>query len=840
MDYKSMNDQMKEEKPDVVMPESEAVVPELNTDMFPNSGNEPELTTLEKQKKGKKEKKPKTLREKKEKPAKVPKEKLPKEKPVKAPKEKLPKEKKEKPVKAPKEKKPRDPNQKNVLQSTKEKIGAFLAKRQAASESNLQKPAKTSKRTGSIMTILMVTCIVPVVLMVVLGIVSYITASNAILNQTQNSAMATVDAVADYTNMVCNVVTTKATEIVSNAEVAGYYQKLYKKPNDPEAKSAIANIKNLLLQTQKSNTYISSGTIIPIGGDGVTTMVGKFPDDAGTIFAESEEGKYFFESGKIAGWRGYHEFADEQLKGSSNGYAFAYYRKFLQNNTMLVMDVSMESVKDILLNMDIGEGSVRALVSNDGREIGLEEEKITINETDGRMTGDFYGMGTEEHNGHYFVGSWFYEETKENKEGGYLDVKVNGDPYFYFYSPVGTTGIMLCTLIPQDNLLAEARSIAYMTVAFVLVAAIIALLLGGSIAGGIRKTLNIIVKGLKRVGAGDLTVEFNIRRNDEFRILTNDLNQTLSGIRSLIDDTRNFGEQVNTMSGELAVNTYDINESMKQVIRAVEEVAEGTQNQASETENSNMKMISLAENLNDISGQTEVMEKMADNVMNSVESGNQIMDVLNQKSETTAEITKELSEEILEVENRSKEIQGIIGVINNIAEQTNLLSLNASIEAARAGEAGRGFSVVAAEIRKLAEQSKDSANQIKKIVMGITETTTKTSESARAAEAMMQEQTAALHDTVAIFQDIREATVELVQKLHIAGDSMDQIMKEKEDVGDSLQNIAAISEQAAASVQEINATLNEEMMTITHLAEEAEDLKGQMEIMNSSLEKFQV
>ncbi|MBQ7777246.1 MAG: hypothetical protein IJ379_15110, partial [Lachnospiraceae bacterium] len=122
----------------------------------------------------------------------------------------------------------------------------------------------------------------------------------------------------------------------------------------------------------------------------------------------------------------------------------------------------------------------------------------------------------------------------------------------------------------------------------------------------------------------------------------------------------------------------------------------------------------------------------------------------------------------------------------------------------------------------------------------ITETTNRTSESAKATEAMMQEQTTALHDTVAIFQDIREATVELVEKLHIAGNSMEQIMNEKEDVGDSLQNIAAISQQAAASVEEINATLSEEMQTLVHLSEDANNLKEQMEIMNSSMEKFQV
>lgn len=696
------------------------------------------------------------------------------------------------------------------------------------------------KGTGSIIVVLMATCIVPVVLMMVLGVVSYITASNAIKNQTKESALATVNAVADYTDIVTNVVTAKAAEIVANKDVTSYYQKLYKDQNSEEAKTALTNAGVLLNQSKKSNTYVYSYSIIPIGGKGSTTLVGTFPDDAWTTFSESEEGKYFLESGKIAGWRGYHEFSDEYLLSSAAAYGFAYYRKFLQNNTMLVLDISMDTIKNILIDMNVGEGSIKALISADDREIGVEQDKISVDPDDGDITAEFYGMGTPEHAEQKFVGTWFYEQTKGSKEGGVLEVEVDGTKYFYFYSPVGTTGIMLCTLVPQNILLAQARSIAYLTLVIVVVATMIALILGTLIARGIRKTLNEVVRGLKKAGAGDLTVEFTTNRNDEFKLLTTDLNQTLHGIRGLIQDTRNFGEQVNTMSGNLVVKTAEINESMKQVMRAVTEVSEGTQNQASETENSNLKMISLAGNLTDISEQTEVMEKMADNVMRSVENGNRIMEVLNGKSDTTTAITKELNEEILEVENRSKEIQGIIGVINSIAEQTNLLSLNASIEAARAGAQGRGFAVVAEEIRKLSEQSKNSANQIEKIVVGITETTNKTSESARATEAMMQEQVVALHETVSIFRDIREATVELVQKLHGAAESMEQIMKEKEDVGDSLQNIAAISEEAAASVEEINATLSEEMMTITHLAEDAEALKAQMQVMSSCLDKFQV
>ena len=735
-------------------------------------------------------------------------------------------------MKADKEKKLKTPKEKKVKEPKAKKLKTSKAQK------NLNKG--NGKKAGSIMTTLMVIAIVPVLLMIVLGVVSYSTASKAILSKCEESAMTTVNAMADYTNLICNSVSTKAAEVVGNSDVSKYYSKYYKDPTSDEAVSSYAAIKTMFGQIKQSNSYVSSYTIIPIGGKGISTLAGSVPDNAWDSFVNTEEAQYFLANGQIAGWKGYHEYADENMASAASGYAFAYYRKMMKNDTMLIMDINMQEVKDILIDMDMGEGSIRALISKDGREIGVEADKISIDPDDSTITAEFYGLGTEEHGGQYFVGQSFYEETKESKAGGLNTVVVGGKTYLYFYSPVGTTGIMMCALVPQANLLAEARNIAYVTAGLVVVAGLIALGLGVLIARSIRKTLQDTVNGLKKVEEGDLTVQFTTKRKDEFKQLTNSMNQMLGGIRGLIQDTSDFGETVNDMSANLAEKTVDINESMQQVLMAVEEVAEGTQNQASETENSNQKMISLSENLTDISAQTEAMQEMADNVMRSVEDGNRIMEVLNEKSDTTAEITKELSEEIAEVAKRSKEIQGIIGVINGIAEQTNLLSLNASIEAARAGEAGRGFSVVAEEIRKLAEQSKESANQIKTIVEGITETTNRTSRSAKVTESMMQEQVGALKDTISIFKDINEATTELVDKLHAAGTSMNQIMVEKEDVADSLQNIAAISEQAAASVQEINATLSEEMMTITHLAEDAESLKGQMEVMNNSMEKFKV
>ena len=213
---------------------------------------------------------------------------------------------------------------------------------------------------------------------------------------------------------------------------------------------------------------------------------------------------------------------------------------------------------------------------------------------------------------------------------------------------------------------------------------------------------------------------------------------------------------------------------------------------------------------------------------------------LNRKSETTVSITKTLVENINNVQERSSAIEGFIDTINSIAKQTNLLSLNASIEAARAGENGRGFMVVAEQIRKLADESMQAGRNIKKIVESILATTEKTTESAREAETIVFEQAGALQETIEVFGEINECVETLVNGLKDIADNMQLMSGEKEQVQDSISHISIVTEQAAVVTEEITSTLDKQVKIVSDLAKNVELLKQEADALDQSISRFVV
>ncbi|MBE5875342.1 MAG: methyl-accepting chemotaxis protein [Lachnospiraceae bacterium] len=766
-------------------------------------------------------------------------------KPLFCKKEKLAKEKpaKEKKIK---EKVPKQPGEKKKLQlpDLKEKFAAFSKSEKNKTDSVNKKkiilPPKVAAILSkvkdilinkifsgkSIMGSLMTISILPVILMLILGVASYKTASNAILNQCKESAMATVSAAADYFSVICDSVSAKGAELVTNKTVSDYYENYDMKSET--AADDLSTVKVIMSQMKAANKYLYSYTIIPNEGKLVTSLTGALPDDHYNVYLASSEGQFLNKDKKTrSGWLGYHTFVDENIKADNNSYSFAYVQEFLKADATLVLDIDINIVKDMLFGLDTGDESIKALVSTDGREIGViqgQEALYNIN-----------GNGES-----WFVGHDHYTKSLEVGEAESRTVRIKGKKYEYFYSPVGSTGIALCALVPQDILLADAKAISLVTILMVAIASVVALGAGSMIANGIKSTVKNLVNGLKKVEQGNLSMNFTTTRKDEFKLLNDSLNNTLSGIRALLVETQQFGDKVNQMSVDLTERTSDINTSMLEILKAVEEVAQGTQTQAEETDSSHQRMDDLANNMNDVYGKTQAIESLAGEVMNAVDKGQVIVDGIQSQADATSEITMTLSKEIEEVNVHSIEIKNIVNVIDGIAGQTNLLSLNASIEAARAGEHGRGFSVVAEEIRKLADQSKESSKQIQEIIKSITQATERTLNSANQTQTQVQEQVHQFRDTVEIFKQIKNCAIALIDELNLAVNNMKEVNHQTEDVGDSLRNIAAISEESAASIQEVTATVNTQTQMVSYLMNEATALSEQIAVLNESMEKFAI
>jgi methyl-accepting chemotaxis protein len=377
---------------------------------------------------------------------------------------------------------------------------------------------------------------------------------------------------------------------------------------------------------------------------------------------------------------------------------------------------------------------------------------------------------------------------------------------------------------------------------FVVLGAGIAVYLGKSIS----KPITNVVEILNSMSQYDMTTANNnkaekyINKSDEIGIMANATLVLQENLRSLVENIAQSAEHIAASSEELSATTQQAVVSANEVAGAVLDIATGAADQASDTEKGASEIELLGDLIENDQKLVTQLNDLTDEVERLKNEGYDILDVLISKTQLSNNAAVEVSNVIGETNESANKIDKASQMILNIAGQTNLLALNAAIEAARAGEAGRGFTVVADEIRKLAEQSNKFATEIIKDIKELTGKSDYAVKTMSGVGAIVKEQTESVDLTNMKFDGIAKAIEKLKILINILNQSGNEMGIKKDEIVGIIENLSAISEENAAGTEEATASIEEQTASMNEIANSSESLSGLAEEMQKSIAKFKL
>lgn len=390
------------------------------------------------------------------------------------------------------------------------------------------------------------------------------------------------------------------------------------------------------------------------------------------------------------------------------------------------------------------------------------------------------------------------------------------------------------------ELVADARGIFTATITVAILAAILAAIIGYAIAQLIGGPLRHLSSLMEEGAQGNLSVRTQFKHRDEIGQLGKSFNEMMEQITELVRQTNDSAQNVL----ETAIRLSDVSKqtaaSAKEISVASEQIAGGAMTLASEAERGNELTQGIGERMKAVIESNMVMGQSANEVRLSSEQGAQYMATVIEKTNETEEMTRSMVEKVDRLKESTTSIRKILDMLNNITKQTNILSLNATIEASRAGAAGKGFMVVADEIRKLADQSKESIDVVGEITETIQREIDETVQVLSEAYPIFQEQTRSVKEADTIFHNVQQQMNEFIKNLDEVTSSVQQLEEAQTVLSEAMSNVSAVSQESSATSEEVASLTTEQLKVSDGLVQLSEQLESLSKSLKESLSRFKI
>ncbi|OCA89042.1 methyl-accepting chemotaxis protein [Pseudobacillus wudalianchiensis] len=478
------------------------------------------------------------------------------------------------------------------------------------------------------------------------------------------------------------------------------------------------------------------------------------------------------------------------------------------------VDISLNYIQGLIKQVKIGEEGYAFLLDKD--QTAIVHPSVKAGE---QVKGAFYQK--------------MYDKNK-----GQLEYEDKGNKKIMSFATNELTGWKIGGTVKYSEVTAVASPIFKKTL-FVILLSILA---GAAIVFFIIKSIIKPLRELKEqaitVSKGNLTEQVNIETNDEIGQLAQAFNDMQENIKRLVQKIEYNAEQVAAASQELTASAEQTSAATEQVAVSVQEVAGGAEKQTAGIDQTARSLNEVAQGTTQIADRSVKVSDLAQHTTTQAEEGGEALGNTVKQMHSIHQSVAESNTMIQSLYERSKEVSSILDAITGIAEQTNLLALNAAIEAARAGEHGKGFAVVADEVRKLAEQSQQSVKEIFDIVQGIQKDTENSVQVMSRVTNDVQTGVDISNEAIKKFKRILQSTREITPQMEEVSATAQQMAAAVQEVTEVTTELAIIAKGNAATSEEVAASTEEQLASMEEISASAQALSSMAEELKELISVF--
>ncbi|GAB6422303.1 methyl-accepting chemotaxis protein McpC [Bacillus luti] len=431
-----------------------------------------------------------------------------------------------------------------------------------------------------------------------------------------------------------------------------------------------------------------------------------------------------------------------------------------------------------------------------------------------------------------------FETSKIKGFDGTFETENKNKDYYIHYN---TTNLMEWTVgvvYEKDKLMKPVKDVTVITTIMLIGSLIVASAISLYFSKRITNPIEILAGQMKEVEKGSLNVKVNIASKDELGILAEQFNRMMDEMRQILGAVKGSVGQLHGYSLQLNDFAKQSVGTSQEIANAMHEVSIGSVRQTEELERITKQTEELAQSIEHIHKSVIFMNELSSQTDSASTKGMETLRSLRNKTNDTVSGVEQVGAVVSQLLDKMKEIEGFLEGIKSISEKTDLLAINANLEAEKALDHGKGFGVIAQEVKSLAEKSTIETQRVQNTIKSIQEEAEQVAGVIEKMKKAQREQEHSVQETEEVFQVITGVSEQLVETIYNLTKKVEEIAEDRKTYLEVVHTVSVASEQAAAAAEEVNASADEQVRAIKKVEETASGLKEASESLEKQVQRF--